>query len=572
MANNIFPGSNRFSMLPTEAKENVSTFNRDYSRLTTMNSGKLYPICVDELLPGDRVSMDMSVVARMATPLVPVMDDCFIDIFWFAVPDRILWRNFKSFFGEAEPSAWNEDIEYEIPHAIMTGDFNQLLDNMGVPPRVGADISVLPIRAYQRIWNDWFRDQNLQESLYIDDGDDGSADIDTDMYDVLLPVNKVHDFFTSALPSPQKGPSVLFGAFGDIPVVTKNKLTGANPGDGLTQLDFWTQDSEFNWIKTNDSSSWAGQFAHLVGQSNSNGSTNLKSVSQDSIVQGPPLYPTFANLWADGSQTEALSINSLRNAIAFQHFLEADARGGTRYREYIMNHFGVSLPDATAQIPEYLGGKRIPITVNQVVQTSSSVVGDRPQALGDTGAYSKTIDNGHYFDYTATEHCLLIGVACIRYKHSYQQGLHRLWSRRSRFDFYDPMFANLGEQPVYNRELFLQDDSDPVDGPVNDEVFGYQEAWAEYRYHANEVCGDFRSNAPNGSLDFWHYGDYYEELPRLSDGWIRENPRNIDRTLAVSAQDGNGNDITNQFLVNLYFKGTWIRQMPVYSVPGLDTI
>lgn len=553
-----------------------STFDRSSGHKTTFNAGKLVPIYVDEVLPGDTFQMTTSAIIRGSTPIFPVMDNANLDIYYFFVPNRLVWDHWKEFNGENTTSKWEQTVEYSIPQMapplktdkIAPGwEKGTLADYMGIPTQVGPGASQtnpeytvnhLPFRAYCLIWNEWFRDQNLQDPVLIDTGDsqtngrhlipEGNSITFENQAALqganLLPVNKYFDYFTGALPEPQKGPDVLLPLGSRAPVITSrvnNKIisdaavifSAPQPGE--------TGSNHSLFIQKGTGGASTNQGRLVAGNQDASGGDITQIIPQ--------------NLVADLEHATAATINELRLAFQIQKLYERDARGGTRYIEIIKSHFGVTSPDARLQRPEYLGGERIPINIDQVIQTSGTAEGTTPQ--GNTGAYSLTGNQGSYFKHSFVEHGYVLGLACVRTEHTYQQGLEKIWNRRNRFDFYWPALANIGEQAILNKEIYLQ-----ASKATNEKAFGYQEAWAEYRYKPSRVSSAFRSNV-TGSLDAWHYADYYDELPKLSAEWVQETYKNVDRTLAVQST------LEDQYIADFWFKCTCTRPMPIYSIPGL---
>ena len=537
-----------------------SRFDRSASLKTSFNAGDVVPFFLEEVLPGDTFSVDTSKVVRMQTLLTPMMDNVYLDTYYFFVPNRLVWDHWKEFCGENTESAWIPQTEYTLPQITSPAgqgwSVGTLADYFGIPTGVaGLSVSALPFRAYALIMNEWFRDQNLQDPLVVPTDDSTVAGVNTGTFvtDVAkggkpFIAAKYHDYFTSALPAPQKGPDVL------IPVAQ----AGSYPVVSLTDyVDASKSTASVAWQKldgTNFSYNGSGHLAvGSYGEQNGkylSGATAGSGVSADTNVDIAP-----ANLWAvaDGNAAAA-TINQLRLAFQIQKFYERQARGGSRYTEVVRSFFGVTSPDARLQRPEYLGGNRVPININQIVQQSGTESSGTPQ--GTVVGQSLTTDKHSDFTKSFTEHGLIIGVMVARYDHTYQQGLNRLWSRKDKFDFYWPVFANIGEQAIKNKEIFAQGTD------KDNEVFGYQEAWAEYRYKPNMVTGEMRS-AYAQSLDVWHLADDYSALPSLSDSWIREDKANIDRVLAVTSA------VSNQFFADIYVKNYCTRPMPMYSVPGL---
>ena len=523
-----------------------------------MNEGDLIPLYVDEVLPGDTISCKLNGLIRMATPLYPVMDNCYLDTYAFFVPCRLLWEHWENLMGQNDSSYWAEKTEYSVPQttAPPTGwQVGTIADYMGVPTGVhNISVNSLPFRAYARIWNEWFRDENLQQPVVQDTDDANEPGINTGGFldsaqrgGQPLKVAKYHDYFTSCLPEPQKGEAsaIPIDLSGWAPVQTRNETAISGAGQAPT------------WMFETDGTPVAGKNASINPLTiDGNGRLNYSNNRIDNVNAANEVI--IGNMWANLTAVNQVNItvNELRQAIAIQHILEADARGGTRYTELLAHEFGVTSPDSRLQRSEYLGGTRVPININQVIQQSSTTE-TSPQ--GNTAAYSMTTLRNKMCSYSAVEHGYILILGCIRVNHSYQQGLSRMWTRKGRFDFYHPMLANLGEMAVLNKEIYCQGNAQ------DDEVFGYQEAWADYRYHPNIVTGEMRSQYAQ-TLDAWHYGDYYEELPKLSSSWIQEGPENIDRTLAVQSEN------SHQFIADFYFDQTWTRPMPIYSVPGLDTI
>lgn len=553
----------RFAQVP-HANIQRARFKRDYSNITTINEGELVPIYVDEVLPGDTISLKQNSLIRMSTPLYPVMDNAYCDFYYFFVPCRLLWDHWENLMGQNDSTYWAETTEYSVPQTkAPSGGWSNgtIADYMGIPTQV-ANLSVnsMPFRAYARIYNEWFRDENLQQPVVqdMDDADNTGSNTGTDLTDAQngglpLKVGKRHDYFTSCLPAPQKGEAVQISATESVNPVyffTKDKepVTASSNNSKIPMMNGNSLRS--NWPangKYNGAWSWREAEAGVTLEDiNAN-------IPASAHITGTKDTEGFLAAYGGGT---AITINELRQAIAIQQILEADARGGTRYVELLAHEFGVTSPDSRLQRSEYIGGSCIPININQVIQTSAT---DSNSPQGNTAAYSMTTSRDKMVNYSAVEHGYIIGLACIRVDHSYQQGLSRMWTRKGRFDFYHPMLANLAEMAVLNQEIYAQ-------GTEKDtEVFGYQEAWADYRYHPNIVTGEMRSNYAQ-SLDAWHYADHYEELPMLSSTWIQEGTENIDRTLAVQAEN------SHQFIADFYFDQTWTRPMPIYSVPGLSKI
>lgn len=545
----------RFALNPTNLDIARSTFRRDHSVKLSFNVGDVIPFYVDEVLPGDTFQVKTSMVARLQTLLTPMMDNLYLDTYFYFVPNRIVWRHWRELMGENTQSAWIPQTEYSVPQVTAPSggwSIGSIADYMGIPTGVAnLSVNALPFRAYALIMNEWFRDENLSDPLNIpvDDatlaGSNGANYI-TDVVKGGMPFKaaKFHDYFTSALPAPQKGPDVTIpvsqGA--NLPVVALDTLV---PSPGTETLRMVQQTYNSNKF---------GPYVGVVGSGASSeyGLEAKKTAPSPNSVFMPV---TPSNLWAiDDGSVSAATINQLRMAFQIQKLYEKDARGGTRYIEILKSHFGVTSPDARLQRPEYLGGNRIPVNINQVVQSSATQSSGTP--LGDTAAFSVTTDVHGDFIKSFVEHGFVIGIMVARYDHTYQQGLERFWSRRDRLDYYFPVFANIGEQPILNKEIYAQ-------GTAQDnEVFGYQEAWADYRYKPSRVAGEMRSKAPT-SLDVWHLADEYTQLPKLSDAWIREDKTNVDRVLAVTSS------VSNQMFADLYVQCKATRPMPMYSIPGL---
>jgi hypothetical protein len=512
----------QFAMIP-KADIPRSSFDAQKTYKTTFDAGYLIPVYVDEVLPGDTFKLKMTAFSRLATPLYPIMDNMVMESFFFFVPNRLVWSNWVKFMGQQDNPS--DSISYTIPQTSSpVGGYAActLGDYLGLPTvgQVGAGKTVTHMSLYQRaynlIWNEWFRDENLQTSVpqLMGDGPDDTTNFS------ILRRGKRKDYFTGALPWPQKGAAVTLPLGSSAPIKTI-----AYPDQAVN-----LNDSTGKGIGTN-----AGRaYFATPGEA----------------------YTSDRSLYADLSLATAATINQLRQSFQIQRLLERDARGGTRYTEIVRSHFGVVSPDSRLQRPEYIGGGSTPININPIAQTSATNVTGGSTPLGNLAAMGTSLAHGHGFTYSAVEHGMIIGLVSVRADLTYQQGLQRMWSRKTRYDYYFPVFAHLGEQPILNKEIYCTGDT------TDDGVFGYQERWAEYRYKPSQITGLFRSTTA-GTLDAWHLAQKFTSLPTLNDTFIRDTPP-VDRIVAVGAA-ANG----KQFLFDAFFDVRMARPMPMYSVPGL---
>lgn len=542
------PAQKNFSVVP-QAQIQRSVFNRSHARKQTFNSDQLVPILVDEVLPGDSFDLRANLFARLSSSMeFPIMDNLHLDTFFFFVPNRIIWDNWEKFMGAQDNPS--DSTDFTVPtlsydEAFSTGE---ITDFMGVPPNMysagNTFLSALPFRAYNLIWNEWFRDENLQDSVEVPK-DNGPDAFDT--YYGVLKRGKRHDYFTSCLPWPQKGDPVSIGLTGNAPVIGDGTGIGwdVGPTGGGNQYATMWRDGGGNELKTS-----AGSYGDPIGDT-AVGSSHIRS----GVVIGLTDDPDNSGVVADLSDVTAILVNDLRLAVATQQLLERDARGGTRYVELIKSHFGITVPDFRLQRPEYLGGGSHMVNVNPVTQTSTTVEGDATRTPAGNQTSFATMSNISGFSKSFNEHGFIIGLANVRADITYQQGLNRMFSRQTRYDFYFPAFAHLGEQAVLNKEINWQDDS------TDENVFGYQERWAEYRYKPSEIAGQFRSSATE-TLDSWHLSEV-QPAPLLGDDWIESNTP-LDRVLATTNAP--------EILLDAWFEYKCARPMPLYSVPGLQRL
>lgn len=563
---------NRFAALP-KAQIQRSVFNRSHDYKTTFDSGYLVPFYVDEVLPGDSFKLNCSLFCRLATPIVPFMDNLYLETFFFFVPNRLVWKHWENFMGQQDNPG--DSTDYLIPQTVAGSKgfpSGSVADYFGIPTGVqNLSVSSLPFRAYQLIYNEWFRDENLQDRVgawapSATHKDDPVGDWnDTNSTGLtLLRRNKYHDYFTSALPWPQKGDAVdvNFGVGGAIAWNTDSfglstRLASGNHPSAVVSnpnkrafiapsFNFSTGSSNGNITASAPSSS-----SPLTGHTGQEAVFTDTSITTDSYrLKINPSQIDLPYLQFVGATGAGLTINDLRQAFQVQKLLERDARGGTRYTEILRSHFGVVSPDARLQRPEYLGGSSTRILMNSVAQTAAT--NDvTPQA--NLSAFGLFGDSFHGFSKSFVEHGYIIGLVNVRADLSYQQGVNRMWSRKSRLDFYFPVLAHLGEQAILNKEIYAQGNA------ADDQVFGYQERFAEYRYSPSVITGKMRSTDPQ-TLDIWHLAQKFDSLPTLSSQFIQDNPP-VSRVVAVQSEP--------QFILDAWFDLKCIRPMPVYSVPGL---
>lgn len=532
-------------------KHKRSKFAEPFKITTAFNVGELIPLDVVELLPGDYVNIDLNALLRTTTAIRPTMDTLTLDLMVFAGQNRLVWDDYAKFFGENE-NEWARIQDVKIPTtSAPKGGWKHgtIAEYLGIRPLIEKDVNSLPLRMYAKVVNDWFRDQNLQKSAFIrtdsrHDQGTNEGDYVTNLSLGAKPfiANKYHDYFTSALPSQQKGQAPTFSIGGQAPVKflqEDSKTPVKLYGSGLNL------DEQPKWIMTT---------AVRKGETNITTHTGAQKDGEAS---------NFALNWpkaiTDLSASAGVSVNDLRAVITIQQMMELDARGGTRYTEYLQSHFGVNNGDSRLQRTEYLGGFSKPLNIQQVPSTANISGKD---SVGDLGAYSQSLFQGQdRINYVSKEHGYLMIMAVVRYKHTYQQGISRLWTRSTKYDVYDPIFANISEQPIRNDEIFARGEN------MNDDMtFGFKEAWSEYRHHPSRVSGYMRSDAPQ-SLDVYHYADNYKELPKLSSSWIQEDLTNVDRTLVLKSSD-NTPQIQADFYINLELE----REMPISSIPGLTRL
>lgn len=533
-----------FSQIP-RAEIQRSAFDRSHGYKTTFNEGLLIPFFVDEVLPGDTFSLSWAAICRLTTPIVPFMDSVYLKAYWFFVPNRLVWKNWQRFMGEQENPT--DSTDFLVPSFNTTGSgatYGTLCDYFGIRTGVKGikNINALPFRAYFKIWNDWFRDENLQDSQgewnqttnpqhYTDPIGDAAID-----YTLTQPLrrNKFHDYFTSSLPWPQKGSPVEISLGGSAPVsLSADYLTVQRGAD--VPLTGGTQGAVVLTRRSDPSSGW----------------WSLGAVNPGNTGSGELSYLSGLNgLSADLSRAQPITINDLRQAFQIQKLKERDARGGTRYTEILRAHFGVVSPDGRLQRSEFLGSSTSQIYVSEIAQTSAS---DSTTPQGNLAAYAVGRDRKFGFTKSFVEHGFIIGLITATTDLTYQQGVNRMWNRRDKYDYYWPALAHLGEQATLNKEIFAQ-------GTVDDEkVFGYQERWAEYRYYPSMITGKLRSDDAQ-TLDMWHLSQRFENLPTLSSQFIEDRPP-IDRVVAVQSEP--------HFILDAWFKLRCVRPMPVRSVPGL---
>lgn len=520
----------QFSMVP-RADIPRSRFKMQHTHKTSFDAGYLVPIYVDEVLPGDTFNVRATIFGRLATPIFPVMDNLHLDTFFFFVPHRLVWSNFKKMMGEQQNPGDSTSFNVPMMESPAGGyDPLTIYDYFGLPTSGQVDASgtvehsVLPLRAYNLIFNEWFRDQNIVPARNVRITDSG--DLLNDY--TLQRRGKRHDYFTSALPWPQKGVAVSLPLGTTAPVIP-----------GGTASPTFNVGTATNIYLTGDAATVDARWSSIAATANATWNT--------------------PSLVADLSQATAATVNQLRQSFQIQKLLERDARGGTRYTEVVRAHFSVISPDARLQRPEYLGGGKSRITINPIAQTSGSPQeqnGYTSTPQGTLAAIGTVLAGQHGFTQSFTEHGTIIGLACIRADLTYQQGLRRMWSRKTRYDFYWPAFAQIGEQAIYNKEIYARGLA------ADDQVFGYQERWSELRYHPSRVSGLFRSTT-TGTIDAWHLAQRFNALPTLSQSFIEENPP-LDRILAVgSAAAG------QQLIADMFFDVTAVRPLPMYGVPGL---
>lgn len=517
-------------------------FNLSHSVTTSMDVGTLYPIDWQEVVPGDVFKCRAFDVSRVTSSfLKPVMDNLFLDVYHFFVPHRLVYDNFEKVFGNPNPSAYTDNALEEVPMTYGEVKSGSVGDYLGLP--LGSisqndPVSVLPFRSFALIYDKYFRNENTTDEIYIQKKGFSLSELlgenafSPNSYCGKLPkVNKYKDYFTSCVPNPQKGAPVTFNLGDQAVVRTSDSELVKGPQEQMALTNAY------------NGSASVGEHPLIVGL----GGMRFDAAAFSGTVAAG-LYPN--NLYADLSSANAISVDDLRLAFAYQKMLERDAIYGSRYNEYLYGHFGVHIPDAYIQFPQYLGGGRTPLNIVQVAQTSQ---GTEESPLGNVGAYSWT--NGRTgYSRKFKEHGLVMTVACLRYRHTYQQGIAKKWRRKVREDFYDPLFSTIGQQPVYTSELYAN--------TPNNTVFGYREAWSELRNIPNTISGEMRSSATN-SLDIWHFADNYSSVPTLSQSFTEETPAYVDRTLSVpsSSQDN--------FILNFYFDMSAVRKMPVYSMPSL---